>query len=876
MANETTVRGRPARWICDSEPSRRYPIWTRGNIGEVFPWPVTPLTWSTGIRQCAEPGWRDALERFGAFGLHEFSPTDNEIVGCFGGYGYLNASVSRILGVRTPGLTPEQIDYSLWGEMPGVPPYEAVDGDEDPARTEAIQATLGWIFSCSALADLDADRAGAADLRAARPDFAPMSDQEMVAWYRSMLPELRRLFTTHLFMTYCATVPLGVIQGVCTAIGDPTLAMTLIGGIGSVDSADPTYAFWELGRTVRASSALTAAFDAGVDGLLERLRSATDADTVAFVTAFDRFLYEFGSRGPNEWETSAPSWETDPRLPLVAIDRMRAAEDDQAPRRQQAAMAAAREAAVPKVLAAVEGDPETHGQLAAALAAAPVFLAGRERTKTTIIRLVNEMRMGSYELGRRMVERGVLDSPTGWTMLDDSEVDAFVEDPDVVGRHDPRARRAVPGAVRPRAPVRVRRLGPAVAHLGRAGRRARAGRRGDGPPGHPGLPRPRHRAGPRGARPRRPRRPRTRRRARGAHHRPGLDAVVRPGVRRRRRGRRAAEPRGDRLPRARHPLRRVRHRGHPADPRRRPRHRGRHRRHGHHPRGGAAMSVVLITGCSTGIGLEAALAFARRGDTVYASMRNLAKADRLRSRAAEEGLAVEVVPLDVVDDASVTAAVADIEARHGAVDVLVNNAGVGFMGSIETIDWDKAQAVMDTNVWGAVRTSRAVLAAMRAKGSGLIVNVTSVAGRVPGNAHMGFYSASKHALGALSEALQWEVAPYGIRVACVEPGFFATEIFANSEMGAVDTTSTYAEDETWVADFYVKSGEAAGGDPAVVAATILGIVDDPGAPLHTLVGDDAVLFVDLVSQAGTYEGWVPVANQIVESVAGPRPVSPKA
>ncbi len=399
--------GRPERWICDTQPSERYPVWTRGNIGEVFPWPVTPATFSLGVRRCAEPGWRDALVRFGAFDLAEFADDNNEIVGCFGGYGYLNASVSRILGVRTPGLTPEQIDYSLWGEMPGVPPYEPAEGDEDPSKTEAIQQTLGWIFSAPDLTDLEADRVKMAELRANRPDVDAMADEELVASYRSHVPELRRMFAEHLYISYCSTVPLGVIQGVCTAIGDPTLAMTLVAGIGGVDSAAPSYAFWELGRQVRSSASLTAAFDLGVPGLLERLRSATgDPDVDAFLKAFDDFLYDFGSRGPNEWETSAPSWETDPELPLCAVDRMRLASDEQAPRDQQEAMAAARAEAMPKVLAAVQDDPETHGQLAAALAAAPVFLAGRERTKTNIIRLVNEMRVLSHALGRRMVERG--------------------------------------------------------------------------------------------------------------------------------------------------------------------------------------------------------------------------------------------------------------------------------------------------------------------------------------------------------------------------------------------------------------------------------------------------------------------------------------
>jgi hypothetical protein len=128
------------------------------------------------------------------------------------------------------------------------------------------------------------------------------------------------------------------------------------------------------------------------------------------------------------------------------------------------------------------------------------------------------------------------------------------------------------------------------------------------------------------------------------------------------------------------------------------------------------MSVVLITGCITGIGLETALAFSRNGDTVYATMRNLAKADALLARAKSEGLDVDVLALDVTDDESVSSAVKEIEARHGAVDVLVNNAGIMAAGAVETVDMAKARAVMETNLWGAVRMMRATLPAMRAKG----------------------------------------------------------------------------------------------------------------------------------------------------------------
>ena len=285
------------------------------------------------------------------------------------------------------------------------------------------------------------------------------------------------------------------------------------------------------------------------------------------------------------------------------------------------------------------------------------------------------------------------------------------------------------------------------------------------------------------------------------------------------------------------------------------------------------MAVVLITGCSSGIGLETALAFARRGDTTYASMRNPSKADALQSRADAEGLTVHVVTLDVTDDESVAVAVAAIEALHGGIDVLVNNAGVGYGGAVETIPTERARALMETNVWGPVRTARAVLPAMRSRGSGVIINVTSVAGRVPGSPHNAFYCASKHALGTLSESLFWEVQPFGVRVACIEPGFFATEIFANSDWGSVVDGSPYAADDAWMSEFYVKSGEAAGGDPALVAAAIISAVDDPSTPLHTLVGDDATMFVGLVAEAGTFEGWIPVATAIVESVSGPRPAA---
>jgi NAD(P)-dependent dehydrogenase (short-subunit alcohol dehydrogenase family) len=283
------------------------------------------------------------------------------------------------------------------------------------------------------------------------------------------------------------------------------------------------------------------------------------------------------------------------------------------------------------------------------------------------------------------------------------------------------------------------------------------------------------------------------------------------------------------------------------------------------------VGVVLITGCSSGFGLEAALAFARRGDTTCATMRNVAKADALRKRAADEGLDVDVVALDVTDDRSVTSAVAEIRDRFGPIDVLVNNAGVGYSGAIETVPVDAARSLMETNFWGAFRMIRAVLPEMRERRSGVIVNVTSLAGRIPGSLYNGMYAASKHALGVLSESLASEVNPFNVRVVCIEPGFFSTEIAANSE--SVDegiAGSEYEADGEWFRSFMTGSVQS-GADPRIVADAIAAAVDDPNTPLHREVGDDADLFIALYDQTRTFELWMQTAIPIVEQTAGPRP-----
>jgi NAD(P)-dependent dehydrogenase (short-subunit alcohol dehydrogenase family) len=218
----------------------------------------------------------------------------------------------------------------------------------------------------------------------------------------------------------------------------------------------------------------------------------------------------------------------------------------------------------------------------------------------------------------------------------------------------------------------------------------------------------------------------------------------------------------------------------------------------------APMRIVLITGCSTGIGLATARHLASRGDRVYATARNPEAAARL-VEARDAVANIRTLALDVTDDASVQAAARTVLDAEGRIDVLVNNAGIGAFGTFEFVDEAVARATFETNFWGVMRVTRAVLPAMRAQRSGVIVNVSSVAGRVAGPA-MGVYPASKFALEAASEALAREVYSFGIRVAIIEPGFVVTPILDKGlDTLTLDPASPYADVERRVYGMFMNA-----------------------------------------------------------------------
>lgn len=223
---------------------------------------------------------------------------------------------------------------------------------------------------------------------------------------------------------------------------------------------------------------------------------------------------------------------------------------------------------------------------------------------------------------------------------------------------------------------------------------------------------------------------------------------------------------------------------------------------------------ILVTGASSGFGYAGALLYARLGAKVFATMRSLPRpeATELAAAAKAESLDVTILPLDVTKDDQVLKAVREAERlAGGALDVLINNAGIGQSGPIEVQDMAAMQLAFDTNVMGVQRVQRAVLPAMRARKSGLIVNISSQLGRVivPSG---GPYSATKFALEALSEQLAYELAPHGVEVCIIQPGGYPTKVWSNRNRYNLDLKGRIdAERAKGYADLVGRMGTETGG-----------------------------------------------------------------
>jgi len=253
--------------------------------------------------------------------------------------------------------------------------------------------------------------------------------------------------------------------------------------------------------------------------------------------------------------------------------------------------------------------------------------------------------------------------------------------------------------------------------------------------------------------------------------------------------------------------------------------------------------VAVVTGTSSGIGFETALALAREGYYTYATMRDTAKGDKLKELSSKESLKIDVLELDVDDENSAKTAIKHILDQKQRIDVLVNNAGWALWGCVEDVSVDEFKTQFETNFFSIIRLIQEVGPTMRNQGSGTIVNISSVVGRIGFPASPAYIS-SKFALEGLSESLRFEFAPFGVDVIIIEPGVIKTNFMKNMKMAKKSELDTVYKDITTKVVSGVKMMTEMGTHPKEVASTIVKAIKDKKPLPRYIVGNDAAMFLE--------------------------------
>jgi NAD(P)-dependent dehydrogenase (short-subunit alcohol dehydrogenase family) len=257
--------------------------------------------------------------------------------------------------------------------------------------------------------------------------------------------------------------------------------------------------------------------------------------------------------------------------------------------------------------------------------------------------------------------------------------------------------------------------------------------------------------------------------------------------------------------------------------------------------------IILVTGSNSGFGRLTVETLARQGYRVFASMRavavrNAQAAEELRALAEREQLAVRIVELDITDDASVEQAIETIIGATGRIDVVVNNAGVSYSGPLEAFTLEQVRQQFETNVFSVLRVNRAALPYMRKQGSGLLLQIGSIGGRVA-LPFLGLYGATKFALEGLTESYREELAPFGIDAAIIEPGTYPTPIDVKHQVAAdTERAALYqAGIDAFMTPFFAENRSTMPPDPQQVADAVARIIALPAGkrPLHTVVAPAA-------------------------------------
>ncbi len=363
-------------WVADSEPNQRFTLYTRGNVGEVFPHVITALTGTligAAVRQAQD-------EVFVDMGVLRPSEVTGPSVGTgvFGGYLYMSGSAMRLFGVRMPGMSPSDADSQVMGDVTDLPAYRRAKGDRNVVATLMLCRLVFKLMRRPDLTPLDRARAEAQAWLATMPELPVASDAELRVWLDTYPPRLAASMKRLLEFGALVAAPRGLLDRALDRPDVPAgLANRIVSGTGDVDSAQLARQLWAVGRLVAADDRLSAAFDDGLDGIAERTQDTS------LQPAVDAFLADHGHRGNDEYELAAPAWVMDPTPVYAAIDRLRRAPADRDPVAAGQRLAADADDALAEALRHVPRHMRAMARRAAAVSR--IGSIGRERAKDILV-----------------------------------------------------------------------------------------------------------------------------------------------------------------------------------------------------------------------------------------------------------------------------------------------------------------------------------------------------------------------------------------------------------------------------------------------------------------------------------------------------------
>jgi pyruvate,water dikinase len=407
-------------WPADTQPSLRYPLYTRGNVGEVFPNVMSVIT-GTLIGDEVNRASFALFEEMGFLRPRDLEP-EPSATGVFAGYLYANASLFRLIGARTPGMRPEDAEQQVSGGAGDMPGYVPKPGDRDLIASLRLGLYMALILRRPDLTPLDVSRRDAQSWVDSLPPLSTASDADLLAFVATYPRRLRTSMNSLLRQGMVAGGPRAILDRLLDRAGAPPGTVNrLLSGIDDIDSTQLARRQWELSRIVARDAELTALFDAG------SVRSLADCVGTALESPLTSFLADWGHRGSDEYELCGPSWSMDPSPVLVTVDRLRHVPDSRTPAAAMERLRAESEAADHEAMKLLARPVRAIARRA--VAAARAGSVARERAKDILVLENSAVRLALRELYRRACERGGPDDPISCGCITWTELPDFVRDP---------------------------------------------------------------------------------------------------------------------------------------------------------------------------------------------------------------------------------------------------------------------------------------------------------------------------------------------------------------------------------------------------------------------------------------------------------------